>query len=127
MPLRGAHAAVLGLLLLSYVAASEPKPKGDEAARSATESRPPTDKSEFPDLSRPAPRNPRVLFITMKGCRACERELARLTRPGGDFEAMRARGWKIGPGAENHIQVVDRTAVPDLVRQLNVREFPTVA
>lgn len=74
-----------------------------------------------------AARNPRVLFITMQGCGACERELARLRRPGGDFDAMRARGWKIGDSAENHVQIVDEAAIPELVQKLSIHEFPTIA
>src|SRR5579872_4294607 len=72
-------------------------------------------------------RNPRVLFITKTGCPVCEQELARLRRRGGDFEAMQARGWKIGESSDSHVQIVDREAIPDLVRQLNVREFPAVS
>ena len=76
---------------------------------------------------RAAARNTRVVFITAKGCDECDRVLMRLRRPGGDFEKMQATGWKIGDGPENHIQIVDRAAVPDLVEKLEVREFPTVA
>lgn len=72
-------------------------------------------------------RNPRVMFITMKGCERCARELARLRRPGGDFEAMRSRGWTIGESDDSHLQIVDRRAIPDLISQLNIREYPTVA
>jgi hypothetical protein len=68
-----------------------------------------------------------VLFIFAGDCDSCARELARLRRPGGDFDAMKSRGWKIGDGPENHVQIVDREAVADLVQQLDVREFPTVA
>ena len=73
------------------------------------------------------PSEPRVLIIVEKDCDRCAQELARLQKPGGDFEVMRLRGWLIGEGAENHVQIVDRGDVPDLIRQLNVREFPTVA
>ena len=77
------------------------------------------------------PRSParrtRVVFITAKECDECDRVLTRLRRPGGDFEKMQATGWKIGEGPENHIQIVDRAAVPDLVEKLEVRDFPTVA
>lgn len=76
---------------------------------------------------RVAPRNPRVLFITAKDCEPCDKEVARLRQPGGVFEGMRSIGWKIGETPDNHIQIVDRDSIPDLVRQLNVREFPTVA
>jgi len=76
---------------------------------------------------RPAvPRNPRVLFITKKGCERCARDLTRLRRPNGDFAGMQAVGWKIGEGPENHLQIVDREAVPDFVVQLEIKEYPTV-
>lgn len=75
----------------------------------------------------PKPRNPRVLFITAKNSDACEKELRRLNQSGGVFEGMRASGWKIGETPDNHIQIVDRETIPELVKQLNVREFPTVA
>lgn len=88
-------------------------------------------KSDAVDESRPAlaltGRSPRVLFIINKGCDRCARELARLRRPGGDFEAMRSRGWKIGESDESHLQIIDRTEIPTLVSQLNIREYPTVA
>jgi hypothetical protein len=79
-----------------------------------------------PDSAEP-PRNPRVLFITAKDSTRCIEELARLRRPGGDFERMRAYGWKIGPGAGSHLQIVDRDSIPDLVRRLDVHDYPTVA
>ncbi len=69
----------------------------------------------------------RVLFITTKGCERCEQELNRLRKPGGEFEIMKSLGWKIGEGPENHVQIVDRDEIPDLVRLLKVREYPTVA
>lgn len=81
------------------------------------------------ELERPraTPRNLRVVFITAKECAECNRVLTQLRRPGGDFETMRSLGWKIGEGPENHIQIVDRAAVADLVEKLGVHEFPTVA
>jgi hypothetical protein len=86
------------------------------------------DKAPFamPDSSE-RPRNPRVLFITAKDNARCDEELARLRRPGGDFERMRAYGWKIGPGVGSHLQIVDRDTIPDLVRRLDVHDYPTVA
>jgi len=83
------------------------------------------------DLSAPAKtiavRNPRVLFITAQDSRRSDDELALLRRSGGEFEKLRSQGWKIGTGPENHLQIVDRQALPELVAQLNVRDFPTVA
>jgi hypothetical protein len=76
--------------------------------------------------AEPKPRSPRVLFIVEKDCERCEQELARLEKPGGDFEAMRARGWKIGAGPENHVQIVDHEEVTDLIDGLALGEYPTV-
>ena len=76
---------------------------------------------------RATSRRLRVVFITAKDCDECDRVLTRLRRPGGDFETMKVAGWKIGEGPENHIQIIDRAAVADLVEKLGVREFPTVA
>ncbi len=72
-------------------------------------------------------RSTRVLFITAAGCERCQKELDRLQKPGGEFETMRTRGWKIGPEPSSHIQIVDAAQIPELIKQLNVREFPTVA
>ena len=74
------------------------------------------------DTSKP----PRVLFVIGKDCPRCERELARLRRPGGDFEKMRSRGWKIGAGPENHLQIVDRGTLGDLADLLGGQELPKV-
>lgn len=76
---------------------------------------------------KPIAPDTKVLFIIAPNCVRCEQELAKLSRAGGDFEAMRAKGWRIGTSPENHVQIVDREAIPELVRELNVREFPTVA
>jgi hypothetical protein len=72
-------------------------------------------------------RTARVLFITAKGCERCEKELSRLSNPGGEFEVMRSLGWKIGDSEDSHIQIVDRDKIPMLVELLKVREYPTVA
>jgi hypothetical protein len=73
------------------------------------------------------PHSSRVLFIMAKDCPKCDAELARLNAPSGDFAWLRSGGWRIGPGPENHIQIVDREAIPDLVRKLAPREYPAVA
>ncbi len=75
----------------------------------------------------PRERNPRVIIFTAKDCERCDSELARLRKAGGDFQQMQARGWVIGDSPSGHIQIVDKDDVPDLVRQLKVSEFPTVA
>jgi hypothetical protein len=69
----------------------------------------------------------RVLFITAKDSTRCDEELSRLRRPGGDFERLQARGWKIGAGTASHLQIIDRDTVPELVKQLHAGAFPTVA
>ena len=90
----------------------------------ADSSRPPMDATKpNGSMNRPA----RVLFITAKGCEQCEKELNRLNKPGGEFEVMRLRGWKIGETENNHVQIVDRDEIPLLVELLKVREYPTVA
>ncbi|MBM4075654.1 MAG: hypothetical protein FJ267_08425 [Planctomycetes bacterium] len=72
-------------------------------------------------------RSPRIVFITSKECAECDRILEKLQKPGGDFATMKSLGWKIGDGPDNHIQVVDKDSVADFVKELGVREFPTVA
>ncbi len=78
------------------------------------------------ELRRVVPRNLRVLFITDKGCEKCDAELKRLRQPDGEFESMRAIGWKIGETPDNHIQIVDRAEVPEFAELLNDRELPSV-
>lgn len=72
------------------------------------------------------PRNPRVLFIIAPHCEKCHSALIKLKRLGGDFEAMRARGWKIGDTPDCHVQIVERDSIPELINRLTIREFPTV-
>ncbi len=73
------------------------------------------------------PQSTRVLFIVTKDCARCDQELHRLRRPGGDFQSMLSRGWKIGPGPENHLQIVEGDTIPELLQQLDAREYPVVA
>jgi hypothetical protein len=79
------------------------------------------------EVTRARPRNPRVIFIIAKDCPLCDQELARLRRPGGEFDKMKANGWKIGTEEHNHLQIIDRDAIPELVTGLKVRDFPAVA
>ncbi len=69
----------------------------------------------------------RVLFITSKSSTHCAEEVARLTKSGGEFDRMRAIGWKIGPEIANQIRLVDEADVPEVVKQFEIREFPIVA
>ena len=79
------------------------------------------------DAIQKTARRIRVIFVTQTECERCEQELNRLRSPGGDFEKLQAIGWKIGDGPENHIQIVDRESIPELIELLKVREYPTVA
>jgi hypothetical protein len=85
----------------------------------------------IPDATRPANgfpgRNPRVLLITDAASAQCQQELARLQKPGGEFASMKSQGWKIGPDAQSHVQLVDRRDVERLLQELDSSEFPIVA
>ncbi len=77
------------------------------------------------------PRAKRILLLTAPSCALCSDELRRLEAPDGPFELLRNRGWKIGPGAENHIQIVDKSASVDaefarVVAQLHPVNSPVV-
>jgi hypothetical protein len=72
-------------------------------------------------------RNPRVFFIRSEGCSACENELQRLGKVGGTFESLRQAGWKIGPAADSHIQIVEAGTIPHLIEKFKIRAFPFVA
>jgi hypothetical protein len=126
-------AAILLVAAARFSIADEPADKATQSrtghsAGAVNESQAPNGHSPRAAAKKPAAAKapPRVLFISMQGCSACERELARLRRPGGDFDAMRARGWKIGGTADNHLQIVDWEEIPELVEKLNIHEFPTV-
>ena len=70
---------------------------------------------------------PRVVFVTAKDSPECDKVLARLRSAGGDFENLRAAGWKIGETADNDIQIVDRDLIPELAQKLSIHEYPAVA
>ncbi len=139
-----ATAAVLLAALSQIARAAENEPVKTSAAGTTVRNdadRPGTDKPQInpagsqastrsestTETAKPAPRNTRVLYITAGDCDRCAEELARFRKSGGLFESMQAKGWKIGEGPENHIQIVDREEIPELVQKLNVREYPTVA
>jgi hypothetical protein len=123
-------AALLLVFAAARISAAEPDlPPADEPRDRAADEDPGEDStaSDQPaEFSEPAPRNPRVLFIVSGDCGRCREELQRLRKPGGEFEAMQARGWKIGESPDSHLQIVDRETIPEFVRELKVREFPTV-
>jgi hypothetical protein len=84
-----------------------------------------TSSADAQKAGQPRPLNSRVLLIT-DGSSRCAEELARLNKPGGEFETMRSLGWKIGAGPENHLQLVDQAEVPEIVQKFEIREFPLV-
>ena len=128
-------AAVLLAAWMGQVAmANEPGTETEQTAKTAATSPAGASSAEKrSDLTHPAQsagkpsRNPRVVIITSNDSESCRRELERLRRPRGDFEVLQAQGWKIGPQADNHIQLVDKADVPDLIRQLAPDKFPVVA
>lgn len=109
--------------------ADEPAAAATSAAATTTAAVTPSDATKPADAKADAPkgRNPRVFFIVKKGSKQCDEILAKLRAAGGDFENMRAGGWLIGDGPDNHVQIVDCDTVPELVKKLKVSEFPAVA
>lgn len=72
-------------------------------------------------------RRERVVIIIRDDCPKCEAELQKLRSPGGAFEMLKAKGWVIGTTPDAHIQIVNRTAVPDLAKSLGETDYPAVA
>jgi hypothetical protein len=68
----------------------------------------------------------RVLILVRDDCPKCEEQLQQLQRPGGPFEALKARGWKIGESAESHIQITKPTTVPELAKSLGDIDYPAI-
>jgi hypothetical protein len=118
----GLRAMMQASFFLSALAASAALAIGADDAAVSSPAQATVDRSA-PATSAPA-QNPRVLFITTANSTKSDETLARLRRPGGDFDKLRSHGWKIGEGPENHLQIVDRLAIPELVERLQVREFP---
>ncbi len=116
-----ANAALLLAVVTGLTAVAQDQGRNDNPPAVNT-----TATKETTETRRVAPRNLRVLFITDKHCDKCERELKRLRKPGGEFESMQARGWKIGETPDNHIQIVDRADVPEFAELLKDRELPSV-
>ena len=76
----------------------------------------------------PQPRSGRILLLTGPECQSCVEELKRLEAVGGAFELLRRRGWRIGTGAENHIQVIDQSGPVDLdIAQVVATQHPVNA
>lgn len=121
------YAACVLCVLASFLIAADPtKPIVVETQKIPLDtSSPPTSLSKSNKLYES--KVARVFVIVERGNPTCDREMSRLRKPGGDFEKMMSVGWKIGEGPNNHIQIVDRSEVPDLVRLLNTKSFPCVA
>ncbi len=105
---------------------SVPSQNIEPASLDSITSQPPVKSQIAPGPPPVYPQDPRVLFITAPDCEQCFRDLIKLRRPGGDFDAMRSRGWRIGVGHHNHVQIIDRDEVSELVKEANIREFPAV-
>lgn len=81
-------------------------------------------------VTRPA-RSKRILLLITPECERCADELRRLSADGGPFDILRRRGWKIGPGTENHIQILDAAVPADaeiapVIAALQPKSFPVV-
>lgn len=68
--------------------------------------------------AEPAPRPRRVLMFTAKWCGPCG---AAKTETAA---AVKQRGWTMGEGPENHVQVVDFDSNPELARRHAIRFVP---
>ena len=126
---------LLAALLLTLVATrpsiAKDQPAFQNRSTSASETASPGPGSPSKSQTIPGPpeltaRDPRVLLITAPDCEECFRVLIKLRSPGCAFEAMRSRGWGIGPGPHNHVHIVDREAVSELVKEAQIREYPAV-
>ena len=121
-----ARAALLLAVVTGFTAVAEDQGRKDNPTTVGTTVKTDMTEPRSGDPRVAQPRPVRVLFITAKGCERCEAELNRLGKTGGEFDSMRAIGWKIGETPDNHIQIVDRAAVPELAELLKDREMPTV-
>jgi hypothetical protein len=73
----------------------------------------------------------RILVVIGPLERRTQDEMASLEAPGGPFETLKKRGWRIGPESSDHIQIVDRTGplaaeLQVVVSQLPVSDGPVV-
>ena len=125
-------AAFMDVAVLADGSESEIKQRGTTESRSANsakaaEAETGPSRAKNLDSNGIVLRDTRVIVITSKESELCRREIERLSKPGGAFEAMRLQGWKIGLTPNNHIQLVDKSEAADLLRQLDSSEFPVVA
>lgn len=73
----------------------------------------------------------RVLVVHSPESDRSREELTKLSAPGGPFEILKKRGWKVGPESTNHIQIVDRTRpieadIQPIVAQIPASDGPVV-
>ncbi len=120
---RDAKQAVAQPAAVSASATSASAAATKDTSTAKTDDKAANDKVAFPEKALPA----KVLFITAKNSPDCDKVLGKLNWPNGDFDKMRAAGWKIGKGPGNQLQIVDKDEVPDLVKQLGKQEYPAVA
>lgn len=59
------------------------------------------------EVGKLPPRSKRILVVTSAECQGCAEAILQLESANGPFELLRQRGWKIGAGPENHIQIID--------------------
>ncbi len=78
-------------------------------------------------LAEQSVSNNRVLLIVKDNCSACDDELVRLKAPGGTFDSLSARGWKIGESSTDQIQIINAATIEPLIKKWSIEEFPTVA
>lgn len=76
------------------------------------------------------PREKRILLFTASWCGPCQAIKGDLKNPERTPDAacakLRQTGWKVGPEATNHIQVIDVGESSDLSERFKVQSLPTL-
>ena len=115
--------------LLAFSSLTVPVFAGDTASAGSatakvTESSDPT--------HRPRPGDgKRILVVFEPATERSRVEMAKLNAPGGTFEALKKRGWRIGDDAASHVRLVDRSKPIDpslepILSQLPIGDGPVV-
>ena len=75
-------------------------------------------------------REKRILLFTASWCGPCQAIKGDLKNPERTPDAACARlkktGWKVGPEASNHIQVIDVDQSTELSERFNIQSLPTL-